>query len=291
MARNTAPRKQIKEGKAALKEVMQLGLASIAVDLIDKVMRSARNSTPATILNSIKNVQLSGVSAYKNDLLTSMAIISNEALKQARKEVPRAAKIKLSETNYFDESIKFAQKKGTLDTVLFNSLPINMRKALKITADLLVDTQISDLEKSIFFQFNSSAKATDSMKQLEFEIKGAAEDFIEGNSISVGASSTAAGLVNDSRNAFFMDDDVLEEIDAFIFRNDIPITNICASLVGTVFAKDDPDMFKYTGPLHYNCDSWMEPILRGDLGNRKIEKLQSKYDDDIQFSECGCMHH
>ena len=284
-------RKQIKEGEQALKEVMQLGLASIAEDLIEKIMRNARNSTPSTILDSIKGVQGSGISFYKNNLLMAMSVIANEAVKQARKEIPKASKVKLAETDLFDGDIKFATTK-TVDTTLFNTLPSPIKKRVKSAADLLVDTQINDLEKAIFFQFGSSAKSTDSMRQLEFEVKESSIDFIEGNSIAGGASVTAANTVNESRNAFFMDSDVLDEIDAFQFVNGDPVTQICTDLDGTIFEKNDPDMFKYTPPLHYNCRSGIIPILKGDLGKREINKLQSKYDDQIQFSEIepACKH-
>lgn len=279
-------KKQIKDGTKAIAEVMQLGLAGISESIIKKVMTAARQATPSTILSSIKGITPSGVQNYKKEVLFAIAFIANEALKQARQEVPKAAKVKLSETNYFDETIKLGVSvfKGE---ALFNSLPVAVRKRIKAASDLLVDTQISDLEKSIFFQFSSSAKATDSMAQLEFETKEAAIDFIESNSIMAGAEVTAANTVNESRNAFFMEDEVLEQIDAFQFMNGDPVTPICQSLDGIVFAKDDPDMFKYTPPLHWNCKSWIEPILKGDLGKKEIEKLKSKHDDQIQFSEIG----
>ena len=279
-------RKQIKESEQAIKEVMQIGLSIIGETIVDKVMRNARNSTPSTLLSSIKGVTPSGVNQYKKDLINSMAIVSSEAIKQARKEVPKAARVKMQESNDLDGSIQFANiKSGTLDTVLFDNLPVGTRKRIKSAADLLVDTQIADLEKSIFFQFNSSAVATDSMSQLEYEISQSALDYVEGPSVAAGASVTAANVVNESRNAFFLTEDVLEEIEAFEFVNGDPVTQICTSLDGTVFAKNDPDMFKYTGPLHYGCKSTMMPILNGNLKGREITKLQSKYDDQIQFSE------
>jgi NAD+--asparagine ADP-ribosyltransferase len=82
---------------------------------------------------------------------------------------------------------------------------------------------------------------------------------------------------------------VKEEIDAFEFVNGDPVSEVCQDLAGTVFDKDDPDLFRYTPPLHWNCKSYIRPILKGNLGNKTIEKLKpssKKIEETIQFTEC-----
>ena len=116
-----------------------------------------------------------------------------------------------------------------------------------------------------------------------------AEDFIDGPSVRAGAPLTAHQAIGEARSSFFLDDDVRKEIAAFEFVNNYPKdrTPICSELNGTIFSIDDPNMFKFTPPLHWNCRSVILPILAGDLKGRKIKKLKIKKANEkyLQFSE------
>lgn len=265
-------RKLIKESTDALRELMQVNLAAIADSIINKVMKKARTSTPANILKSVNDITPAGVNDYTIELKESMAVIAREAINGAKKEVPKV-------------KIQFGE---------YENLPSKVRKRIKAQNDLLINTQVADLEKSIFFQFNSSALSTDSMNQIAADLRDEATSYIEGNSVYAGAGATASNIVNEARNAFFFEDEVLQEIEAFEFVNGDPVSPICIELSGTVFAKDDPNMFRYTPPLHYNCKSTIYPIL--NLGKKEITRLNpsKKSIESIQFSEeaschgCGC---
>jgi hypothetical protein len=199
-------------------------------------------------------------------------------LKAARKEVPKAKAIKLIECL---DTRKFS-------TTLLDDLPPDLQKKLQKQSQLLVDTQLQDLQKNLFFQYTDSYDTTDDMGLLQHDLEQTAMEFIDGTSVSAGSDLLAAKVVNDARNAFFFDKDVLEQVDAFVFTNGDPVTPICQDLNGTVFAKDDPNMFRYTPPLHWNCKSYIEPIPAGQLGDREIEMLKpstKSLEDSIQFSE------
>lgn len=257
----------MKEGAKALRELMQEGLTSIADDMITRLMSKVKRLTPSQRAGQSKNVEPVGVRDYKAMLLEAQSALANDAIAQARKEVPKAKSVKLDE---------------------FSKLPAALRNKLKAQNDLLVGKQIDDLVKTIQFAYETNEDTTDSDDQLEQDLQDSAIGFIDGTSLQAGAEITAATVINDARDAFFFDDDVLEEIDAFEFVNGDPVTPICQDLAGTIFAKDDPNMFRYTPPLHWNCKSSIEPILKGDLGERKTTELEpssKKLKDSIQFDE------
>lgn len=267
MAKKQGPkvRSLIRESADALKIIMQEHLSEIAEGMIEQIGRNLDKAIPSQKINAINGVEPKGEKAYRDDVLTAFAIIATEAIDMARKEVPKAKNTKLSE---------------------FDKLPKSVQKQLKQQAKFLVGTQLADLQKNLFFQFDSSWDSTDSNAQIIEDLYDSADDYIKGVAISSGSTSLAAKIVNDARNAFFFDDDVLEEIAAFEFYNGDPVSEICQDLAGTVFAKDDPNAFRYTPPLHFNCKSTILPILTGDPKANKIEDLKpssKRIEDTIQF--------
>jgi SPP1 gp7 family putative phage head morphogenesis protein len=245
------PKKQITDDKAALKQFMQTNLKNISDSMIQQLMGAYRNSSPANRLGAINKVSPIGQQDYQRQLLGLLSSISTRALEQARREVPKKKDVKLTEKL---DSIRLDE---------FDRLPLDVQKRLKAQSQLLVGTQISDLEKNIFFQYQSSSDSTDSESLIEADLTAAAEKYVDGSSIDAAASVSAATTVNDARNAFFMDDEVSDEIESYTFVNADPVSPICQDLAGTVFAKDDPNLDRYWPPLHYNCKSYISPNLKG----------------------------
>lgn len=277
MANKPNVRTDIKDASAALKEVMHENLALIAGNMVAQVMRNWRNLTDSKRFDAIKDVKPQGEMAYKEKLLNALAVIASVAIEKARKEVPKKKNVKLAE---LDES--------ALQLGEFDKLPADLKKRVEATMKLLVGTQISDLEKIIFFQFNSSVDSTDSESQLKDDLEESAGDFIGGSSINGGAGAVSAQIINEARLAFFLDDEVSQEVEAFEFVNGDPVSDICTDLAGTIFSKDDPNLNRYWPPLHFNCKSYISPILVGNLGNKEITELKpskAKLEDAIQFSE------
>jgi hypothetical protein len=272
-------RKQITDAKLALKPLMRESLAAIAENMIDQIMAGLARATPSERLNAIKDISPTGQAVYRQALLAAFAVVASDALINARKQVPKAKKVKLTEIE------------GSLQLGDFENLPPAIRKKLLTQQTLTVDTQIADLQKAIFFQFNHSVDSTDSDEVVRTDLETAADDYVTGAAIEAGAGTLAAQIVNEARNEFFFDPDVLDEIDAFEFTNGDPVSEICTDLDGTVFDKDDPNRFRYTPPLHFNCKSSIEPILKGGLKGRSIEPLKpstQKIEDTIQFAETVC---
>ncbi len=277
MAKKPNVRKDIKESTEAIKEVMTEHLSLIATSMVDQIMSKYRNATDSQRFTAVNNIEPKGINAYKEALLSALAVVSSDALNQARKEVPKMKNVRLAE--YDEESVQLGE---------FEKLPPDLQKRLNAMLKGLVGTNISDLEKALYFQYTSSVDSTDSEAQLNADLDEAAADYITGNSIRAGAGASASQVVNETRLAFFLDDKVSEEIEAFEFVNGDPQSPICIDLAGTVFSKDDPNLNRYWPPLHWNCKSWISPILVGNLGNKEISDFQpsnKKLEDSIQFSE------
>jgi len=277
------PRAHIRESAAILKEVFQRELAPMADAMIGQIMARAKRKKDLT---AIKEITWPGEAGYKRKVLEALAMVAADAIKQARSEVPKAKKVKLAEAI---EAIKLDGQ-----TTIFEQLPKELRDKLNKQAQLLVGTQLSDLEKTIFYQYADSYDTTGDLDLLKDDLAGAGMEYLDGQAVNAGSNLLAAKVVNEARSAFFFDSEVLEEIDAFEFTNGDPVTEICQDLAGTVFAKDDPEMFRYTPPLHWNCKSYIEPILSGDLNGREVSKLRPsspELEDQIQFCEFHqCSH-
>jgi phage gp29-like protein len=274
-------RKQIGEGKARIKEVMQTGLSAIAQDLVKQIMGKVKRLPPSQQLDAVKNLNLSGVGDYKRALIDTLAAVAAAALAQARKEVPKKKNVTLAGTN---PSLKLSE---------FDNLPPDVKKKIQTQADLLVDSQTADLEKAAYFQFTHSVDSTDSDALIEKDLLGSTGDYLSGPSVEAGSGNVTALVVNSARSAFFFDDDVLEEIESFTFVNGDPVSPICQDLAGTTFAKDDPEAERYFPPLHHNCKSYLVPNLVGG-SKREIESLKpsspalEKY---VTLSDCGHFSH
>lgn len=275
MASKSEARKQIREGGRQLKELMQDGLAQIGENMIAQIKSNMKGLTASNRLSAINGIKPVGIADYKANVLDAMAILAHDGIDQARKEVPKAKKIRLVETN-------------------LDKLPPKLRDKILTRNQLLVGKQIGDLQAAIEFAYSTNEDTTDSDDQIVQDMRDSAAGFIDGTAIEAGANLTAATVINDARDAFFFDDQVLEEIEAFEFVNGDPVSPICQDLAGTVFAKDDPNLGRYTPPLHWNCKSAIFPILNGNLGNKEIEKLKpskSELDKYVQFSEhSSCIH-
>lgn len=281
-------KKTIRESGEVLRELFEKSLAAIGDEMISQIMSRAKRLAPSEKLRALKEIAWTGELEYQRNVIDSLAEIALEAITDARKEVPSAKNVRLSEAL---DSMQLAQATS------LEKLPKGLRDRILKNAQLLVGTQLADLQKTLFFQYTDSVDTTEDDSVLEDDLKQAAVEYITGSAVTSGSKLLSSKTVNEARNAFFFDDEVLQQIDAFEFVNGDPVTPVCQDLNGTVFAKDDPELFRYTPPLHWNCKSFIRPVLAGNLksalsraGQKKIQKLRpstKKIEDTIQFSECN----
>ncbi len=276
MAKKPNVRGLIKEGKQAIKAIMQEHLALIAEDMIKKIIARTNRLNDSSVLTALNDVPLSGVAAYKENLRTAFALLALEGIETARKQVPMGRRVRLTE---YEDSIQLSE---------FDKLPPKLKRKVQKQLELFSETQVNDLVKVVSFQFTSSIDSTDSVAVVAKDLQDAAEDFIRGSSVDAGAGSVSSSLVNAARQEYFQNVEVFEEVEAFVFVNGDPVSPICQDLAGTIFSKDDPEADRYMPPLHFNCKSYIEPILKGHLKGREIEDLKPSkagLDKYVQFSE------
>lgn len=230
-------------------------LTRISDNLVDRVMAKFEKLPDAAKTNAIKDVHVNGLAAYKTDLVEEFALTSNQALAQAQKEVPGHNNVTLAAGVRFSEKDKLGRKR---------KLKINN------LADLYLTTQGADLEKTVFFQFSSSLESSfDSAVVLEQDLRDAGREFAESASIRTGANIAASQIINETRNAFFFEPDVLEEIQSFTFTNGDPKSPICKDLAGSTFRTDDAQANRFFPPLHHNCKS----ILVANLSKKRPKEI------------------
>lgn len=287
MAKKPEIRKHITNAKLALKTVMQENLSLMGASYVSLVMTRFRKLPDSQRYSALGgDIKPAGALKYKQDLLAAMAVIAFDALAQARKEIPKAKDVKLMED---EESLKLGE---------FERLPPDVQGRLTRQAQTILDKQTSDLVGAVNFQFQHSVDSTDSEATLENDLSDSVDEFIDGAAVEAGAGTMASQVVNESRQAFFFADDTLAEVDAFQFTNGDPVSPICTDLAGTIFPKDDPDSWRYQPPLHFNCKSYIVPILLGNLdealkraGQDSVETLapsKKSLEDSIQFGEHFC---
>jgi len=267
------PKKLIVDSKDRLIPVMREQLQLIGDKLVEDLMRAYRNATPSQKVNAYKNVSAKGTGQYVANLRDALAEVSARALKQARSEVPKAKKVEFAENT-------------------FDSLPKSIQKKLKVIAQLTGQAQVDALLKATFFAFSHNVdNSSGSESILEAEIQKAADNVVEGAAIEVGATNAVSSAVNETRNAFFFEDDVLDEVESFTFTNGDPVSEICQDLAGRVFDKNDPEAEQYFPPLHHNCKSYLVPNLKGS--NKKVDPRgltpsSEKAAASIKFEEKNC---
>lgn len=275
-------RRLIQQGSLALKAVMIEHLSIMAENMIQQVIAHMKTLPESKRMDAIMDLQPKGVQAYREAMLAAMSVISADALKEARKEVPNGKSVQLSED--VENSLQLGE---------FEKLPASIRNKLFRQYQLLSMTQITDLQKTIAWQFNHSVDSTDSLAILKADLEDAAYEMATGPRVTAGAGSIASQIVNETRGEFFDDPEIRSQISAFRFVNGDPVSPICQDLAGTIFDVDDPDRFRYTPPLHFNCKSYIEPIieLKSGMEITKLKPSTAKLEDSIQFSEQVCCGH
>lgn len=259
LAEPKTPRGQIDKDSKEIRKVMEDWLKLMGQDLSSQVITKFKNATWSKRFEAIKGTKKTGLNDYKKDLLEALAKTSDKALKAAQKEVPA-------------KGAKFAEAK-------FKDLPPDIQRRLKAKADLLADTQYFDLEKAVFFQYQSSIDSTEDPRIIEQDMNNNVDQYATGSSTAAAAGNATAFAVNDARLVYFEQPEVLDQIEAYRFENPAPVSPICQDLKGRVFDAKDPEADRYKPPLHHNCKSYLVPILKGRKTPKEIDPRGLKPSD------------
>lgn len=273
-------RKQLEKNSEAMKEIM-VAHARVFVDDLKKQLASnweglgedakASATKDVAVKNSLRNL-------YKKDLREILAGIATQAIAQARKEVPKAAK----KIKFFD----------------YDKLNPIVRKAIEAQLGLLADTQVADIEKVVLFQWSSSASSRTNVAGILEDVEERIKPILEGTqsgglALDVAAGNATSTITQNSRNAFFFEPEVLETLESFTFVNEDPVSEICTNLNGQTFSVSDPAAEAFYPPLHHLCKSRLVPNEKGEgvkvtgiaITADTVEERQ-RLEKQITF--CGC---
>lgn len=159
--------------------------------------------------------------------------------------------------------------------------------------DLLLGSQVADLKKGLGLQYQTSLPSTDSDGVIRKDLQDRLGMIVTGPIVNTGPDIIMAQTVNEARldEAREEGGDEIESY-TFIGVDDDRQTDICAELSGRTFAPNDPDLDRYTPPLHHNCRSYLAVNLRSFKANPPIDsdaiELSKAAQRSITLSEKGC---
>lgn len=252
-----------------IQDAMVYNLEFIGKKLVVDVMNKYKQLPAENKLAAITDITVGGVAKYKRLMKGIFTTTSSRALDQARQEIPEKKNVKLK----VNEKIMAEMDKYNLKFVdrEFSTLPAHLRRLILLQSDRLVERQVRELEDRVAFSFMQNVQSVDSAMGIEKELSDAVSSYLTSPAVVTGSINSASTLVNQSRNDFFFDPEVQQEIYAYRFNNSDPKSPICKKLAGSVFAKDDSEFMAYTPPLHHNCKSYLSVI-----------KMSAKIKPDIQ---------
>lgn len=279
---------QWNENKKSTKELMQENLNVMLEDLKAQIAREYKKAAPAQKISVGLKVNPK-TSDYQKALQEVLAEVANDALLAARKVTPKAARnVKLA------ERITLAAPKGGF----FSALPFNIQQLVRTQAAMIAQTQGADLSKVVIFQYGSSQASTESLDQILADIDAAAAPTIEGStakgiSVDAAAGNAVSTVYNQAQLSWFFEPEVLETIESFTFYNEDPVSEICQELDGTTWAVNDPDLDRYSPPLHHNCKSRLVPNEKGSDKNPEIDRGGTSVSEKAlkSITLCECDYH
>jgi hypothetical protein len=275
------PQKFIRAAREEAAALMRESLSGIAEDYAKRLMKEWDRLSPASRASAIQAAQIQGRSTYRQAIVDALAMVAERALSQARAEIPSKRTVKLAESRRSSDALR--------------KLPKHIQRRIHAQADLLSETQLEDLRKKIAFQYGNSLSSTDSRAILEADLVQAGLAFVDGGTVVTAAGNVISLVVNETRNAFFFDPEVSDEIAAFQFINGDPQSPICRDLAGKVFDAKDPEARRYMPPLHHNCESYIVPILKGSpragFERERLRPSSPELEKHITLAEtdrCSC---
>lgn len=272
LAEAKTPQTLIGQEAKIIADVMRTNLQFIGEKLVADVMRKYKQLPESQKLKAIDNMKLGGTAKYKSQLKGTLTTTANKALDQAQDELPAAADVKLKNN---EEAFKMLDSYGSFKFVDsdFSSLPAHVRKLITLQSNRVVDRQAGEVADRVAFTFMQNEQTTDSAAAIEKELSNSVKDYVESGRIDTAATNVSSTVVNQTRNEFFFDDEVLEEIYAFRFNNSDPKSDICKKLTGRVFAKNDTEFLAFSPPLHHNCKSYLSAVPMAGKARPTIEPL------------------
>ena len=247
------PRTMILAAENKIANIIRTNLSIISSKYIADVMNKYKQLSDKRKQNAIKDIKVGGINNFKKELKAALTALANDSLTAVRKEVPEKSNVKLSDKVNSPGNFKFND---------FSKLPKEIQLLIANQAGLLSDVEGTSIADTVAFQFTSSQPSTKDIDVLRKDLQDAADKKIQSGGRDRAAANASATVVNESRNAFLLDDEVQEQIASYTFVNFSPKSDICKTLAGKTFAVNDGDIVRFNPPLHHNCKSYIRANLK-----------------------------
>lgn len=241
---------------------------------INDVMKKYKQLSASRKQNATSKIKVGGINNLKKDLRRSLTETVAKAIDMARNEVPTKKDIELS--NQEKDMIRMVDKFGdSINEIKLNEIskmPAHIQVLIAKQSELISEASLTELRERIDFSFSSIETKSNDERIIRQSMEEEADKFIQSNQVNIKGSNVSALVVNEGRETFFFNDDVLDEIHSFTFVNFSPKSAICKELAGTTFNTNDAESLRYTPPLHHNA------VLSGTLietatGKKEIQDI------------------
>lgn len=240
---------------------------------INDVMNRYKQLSPSKKQNATNTLKIGYSNQLKKDLKRDLTDTAARSIEMARTEVPSASEVQLN--NHERDMLRLVEKYGdSVNEIKFNEfskLPAYIQVLIAKQAQLITDDTLTDLKKRIDFAFSSIETKSSDENVIRQAMEDEANNFTEGNQVTIKANNVSSLMVNEGRDAFFFEPEVLEEIHSFTFVNIAPVAAVCRELAGTTFNTNDAESLRYTPPLHHNCKSYLRANLKSSKGVDRLE--------------------
>ncbi len=267
------PRTLIEQQAGKISQEIKLALEFASAKYINDVMVRFKQLPINKKQNATSTVKVGGKNNLRKALKRNLTETVTLSIAMARKEVPSKKDIELS--NHDRDMIRMVAKYGDSINEIklneFSKLPTYIQVLIAKQSDLISDDSLADLKKRIDFSFSSIETKSADENVIKQAMEEEAEKFTESNQVVVKGTNSASLMVNEGRDTFFFEPDVLEEIHSFTFMNISPKSAICRELAGTTFNTNDATSLRYTPPLHHNCKSYLRANLKTSKGIDQLD--------------------
>jgi hypothetical protein len=161
-------------------------------------------------------------------------------------------------------------------------------------ADLITNQTAESVYNTCAFAFNSEVMRSNDPDFVKQGMSDKLTDLVDSGVMATKGVNASSVMTNETRNLFFADEEVKNEVHSFTFMNGDPRSAICKELAGKTFDVGDVKSMYYSPPLHHNCKSYLRANLRTSRGVDKLTVTTlnptASAEKAITFS-CDCGGH
>lgn len=267
------PRALIQSQAPKISEDIREALNFSSAKYINDVMNRYKQLPEPKKQNATTKLKMGGINNLRKDLKRDLTETVVKSIDMARTEVPTKKDVELNnnERDMLRMVEKFGDSINEIKLNEFSKLPTHIQVLIAKQADLISDASLTELKERLDFSFSSIQTKSADENVIRQSMEEEAEKFATSNQVDIKGTNAASLMVNEGRDTFFFEPDVLEEIHSFTFMNIAPKSAICRELAGTTFNTNDAESLRYTPPLHHNCKSYLRANLKVSRGVDQLD--------------------